>query len=133
MKTGCEAKTADSPAEGSETLRRKLTEEVQLGLRLRNKYLGAAVLALYWEVADHVDYKKEAVDVVELFKSKFNFHAEAYPIPSTKSQIALSRKIIEFIQIHDAQENLLVIHYGGHGDENADRGLDDERRSVWAA
>ena len=116
-----------------EGLRGRLNDEFSTGLRLRNKYQGAAVLALYWEAADDAGYEKEATDVVSLFRDKLHYHAEAFAIPSNKSQKALSKRIIDFIDVHDGEERLLVVHYGGHGDENADRALDDERRSVWAA
>ncbi|MCJ1307052.1 hypothetical protein MMC25_000698 [Agyrium rufum] len=78
-------------------------------------------------------YEEEALKIVKLFRNGFHYHAERYAIPSEGSQKALSKRIVDFIDAHDETENLLVVHYGGHGDENADQNLDDERRSVWAA
>ena len=110
----------------------RLDQELQIGIKHRNRYFGAAVLALYWEAAEE-GYRKEATDVADFFREKLHYNAETFPIPSDNSHKALSNCINNFIVCHDAEEKLLLIHYGGHGDENADRDNDDERRSVWAA
>ena len=117
---------------GLESLMKRLDEQLQLGIRHRNRYSAAAVLTLYWEEADK-GYQKEATDVVDFFQCSLHYEAEIFSIPSEKSQKALSDRIHEFINHHDGVEKLLVVHYGGHGDENADRDKDEERRSVWAA
>ncbi|KAL2054233.1 hypothetical protein ABVK25_005374 [Lepraria finkii] len=124
--------TSDHHRPELESLMKRLDDQLQLGIRHRNSYSAAAVLTLYWEAADK-GYQKEATDVVNFFQGRLNYEVEIFPIPSEKSQKALSDRISKFIDHHDEVERLLVVHYGGHGDENADRDKDEERRSVWAA
>lgn len=68
-----------------EALRKKLDNELQIGIKHRNRYIAAALLALYWEAADDEGYHKEATDVVDFFRDKLHYNAEAFPIPSNKS------------------------------------------------
>ena len=96
------------------------------------KYTSVQVLVLYWEESDDPGFEMEAKDVGHLFEREFFYVVEYYPIPKISSQLMLNRKITDFLIAHNNPDKLLIIHYGGHADE--DRGGKDQyRRAVWAS
>lgn len=132
MAASVASSTSDHHRPDLESLLKRVNDQLQHEIKYRNRYTAAAVLTLYWEAADK-GYQKEATNVVNFFQGRLNYEVETFPIPSEKSQKALSDRVSAFIDHYDGVDKLLVVHYGGHGDENADRDKDEERRSVWAA
>ena len=59
------------------------------------------------------------------------FDTAVYPIPSENSHVELLLRIITLIMTQGKPGCLVVIHYGGIGDD--DRGIHREARNVWAA
>ena len=98
----------------------------------RNDYTGGSLLSLYWEDAEDSGYKDESEKVVHFFAT-MGFDATAFPIPSENSHVELLSRVIELIKSQGKPGNLVVIHYGGHGDADNDRGMDRESLAVWAA
>ena len=97
-----------------------------------NDYVSGSLLSLYWQEADNPGYKDESDKVVQFFGS-MGFNTAVYPIPSENSHIELLSRIINLIKSQGKPGCLVVIHYGGHGDADNDRGMDREAEAVWAA
>lgn len=116
-----------------ECLKEELNEHLKGEFQPFDEYQSVWALLLWWEDGDLPGFKTEAEDVKELFTKSFNFSVETYSIPSKQAQLSLEAKIIHFILEHGSGGSLLIIHYGGHGDEDNDRMRERERQSVWAA
>lgn len=116
-----------------ENLQETLNECLKGELHAIDNYESVWVLVLWWEDGDYPGFKTEAKEMVELFTTSFNFSVEQFPIPSKRSQLALDGRVSQFLLDHAAEGSLLIIHYGGHGDEDNDRARQRERQSVWAA
>ena len=115
-------------------LRDELNEQLKAIPRSADDYETASVLVICWEDADMPGFRDEAHQVSEIFKVNFGFHVEPlFLIPTSQSQLTLERAIIDFILTRGARSSLLIIHYGGHGDEDDDRVRYRKRQSVWAA
>lgn len=56
-----------------------------------------------------------------MFYELYGFNTEIWLIPSTASQISLTSMTCKFLQEHDAEGNLFVVYYGGHGSINSAR------------
>ena len=110
----------------------RLTSELSRDFENRNDYTGGSLLSLYWEDADDVGYKDESSKVIQFFDS-LGFDPAAFPIPSENSHIELLSRVVHFVRSQGKPGHLLVIHYGGHGDPDNDRGMDRESQAVWAA
>ena len=102
-----------------------------------NDYTTIRVLLLYWDCEEVDDrnkatFKSEAYGLESYFRSQLNYNAvEHFPIPTSDSQLSLSNKIGQTLISANDPSSLLIIHYGGHGDEDiANGGL---QRSVWSA
>lgn len=91
------------------------------------------VLLLYWLDSDDSGFKREADELANLFEFELRYSIEPMPIPSEQSELALDLAIGGFLLHHGSSKNLLIIHYGGHGDADDDTGLGRERQAVWAA
>ncbi|KAI0198129.1 hypothetical protein F4808DRAFT_463157 [Astrocystis sublimbata] len=115
----------------------RLNKSLQHSIR-RRTYEFVKVIALYWD-AGHQGYKDEGRAVTDMFRTKFRYQTQEFPIPSFNSYthvMGLMTRVL--LEIGSAAEktnaaSLLIVHYGGHGDEDADRHQGQERRSVWAA
>jgi len=97
-------------------------------------YRSVVALVLYWKEADDPEYKKEAEQVCELFRNKFCFKVfgeEPLAIPTKNSEVFVRKEIENLLFENDDASNLIILHYGGHGDRD-DRGK-GTKRSVWAA
>ena len=115
-----------------ETWKVRIAEELKHGFEDRNDYVSASLLSLYWAEADNEGYKEEAERVVQFFAA-MGFTTATFAIPSKNSHIELLTRIIQLIKNQDRPGNLIVIHYGGHGDADSDRRMDRESKAVWAA
>jgi hypothetical protein len=119
-------------------------EDLQLLLNERLKhphydsYDLVRFLGLFWEDGDKA-YRAESEKLKNYFEKTFGFvDGETFPIPSQDSHLALAACIDQGILnmnkcFHDRQSGLLIIHYGGHGDENANESKHEKQRCVWAA
>ena len=114
-----------------EDLEVTLNEQLTGKVRSSNEYNSVWVLVIWWEDGDYPGFETEAGEVKRIFTDEYNFRVETFAIPSKKSQVALDHRIGQFILENDAERALLVVHYGGHGDEDDARYR--ERQSVWAA
>jgi len=116
-------------------IKAKLTQELEGYFPVSPfDYHSVVVLVLYWEKADHQAYKEEAEQVCELFGKCFGYKLQGQQpvaIPEVKSGLFVSREIDNLMYENDENTNLLIIHYGGHGDRD-DNGK-GTKRSVWAA
>jgi hypothetical protein len=110
----------------------RLTDELNRDYENGNDYIGGSLLSLYWQQADNAGYKEESDKVVQFFGS-MGFDTAVYPIPPDNSHIELLSRIISLIKSQGKPGFLIVIHYGGHGDADNDRGMDREAQAVWAA
>lgn len=110
----------------------KLTDELKSDFENGNDYTCGSILSLYWQEADDAGYRDESDKVVQFFGS-MGFDTAVYPIPSENSHIELLTRIINLIKSQGKPGCLVVIHYGGHGDADNDRGMDRESQAVWAA
>ena len=92
-------------------------------------YRKAAILILYWAEDDfQPPCEKEADEVRKLFSRKFQYDTVVFPIPSDNSRNALEKAVVDFKFANDAENNLMIIYYSGHGDPDKLRG-----KAVWAA
>lgn len=113
-----------------ETLNKKLSRSATA-----DHYSYVKVLLLYWEVKTEqdADFRKEGRLLGNLLAKTFNYSVQEFPIPLVHPQLSLQRRITEeIILASEAARSsnakaLVVIHYGGHGDDR-----DKQGRSVWA-
>ena len=56
-----------------------------------------------------------------------NFEVEEWHIPSHGSTRALQAKLYNFQDLHQSEDDLLIVYYGGHSD------YDRRGRSIWRA
>lgn len=96
------------------------------------------VLLIYWRDG-HEGYRMEGQRLREYLEHELGYiDVEEYPIPAEDSYLALDGyiggSILKINQLVAKKQSsaLLIIHYGGHGDEDDDKSLGQERRSVWA-
>ena len=94
-----------------------------------NRYESISVLILYWEESDDQGFEKEARDVGNLFHRRCCYKVEYYAIPSKKSQMQLDERLNRFNKDYEGPDRLIIIHYGGHGDQDVNGG----KLAVWAA
>ncbi|KAL8921163.1 MAG: hypothetical protein Q9172_004159 [Xanthocarpia lactea] len=116
----------------AEALRHRLNSALEFeDWALHNDYKSISVLAIYWEDGDMPGFKEEAYSIGTLFATAFHYHVDYYAIPSEDSHMELDRRINSFISEHRDSNNLLIIHYGGHGDPDDETAR--EKLAVWAA
>jgi hypothetical protein len=74
-----------------------------------------------------------------MFKELFQYAIEEFAIPTSQSYLQLHNFVTQSMShvTKFAEEKrgapLLIIHYGGHGDQDDDKTKGEEKRSVWAA
>ena len=82
------------------------------------------MLFLRWK-DDELGVFKEIEKLGEVLRTKNNFLTEEYLIPSNgQPQRSLTKKLLGFMDDHEAQDSLLILYYGGHG------GMDEKRECV---
>ena len=89
-------------------------------------YHAVYALLLNWE-ADDIGTLKEIEELRDLFKIRFAYSTEIWPIPSSWPENALEEKLGAVKQSHGKEGCLIIVYYGGHGE------LDRDGRSIWAA
>lgn len=119
--------------ENEEVLREHINEQLQRPSTAEYGYI--KVLLLFWagSTPEHVSFQEEGRRLGKFFSDKFNFPVAEFAIPSVLPQLQLTERITSEIVVASKEvqarrdPSLLIIHYGGHGDED-----DEERRAVWA-
>ena len=116
---------------------KELNRRVQ-SLSNLSAYTAVKVLILYWEHGNE-GFRKEGQSLGTLFSKRFQYNVEEFSIPSEESYLNLHNFVITSLLnvAKVAKESrglpLLILHYGGHGDQNDDKLKGEEKRSVWAA
>jgi len=116
---------------GDSALKTALNVSLEDRFRRSSNYGHAAVLLLYWADCTDKGYSQEAGQVAQLFSGRFGYQVEPYKIPSDASELELDARISRFLLANRKPDTLLILHYGGHGHPDDDRGQDQE--SVWCA
>ena len=116
-----------------ENLRDRLNQTLNEKISRSHEYSAANVLLLYWQDADNSGFKQEADELGTTFRADFRYTVHHYAIQSEKSYLRLKSTISTFLVDHGGPDTLLIIYYGGHGDENNNRARNELRQSVWAA
>lgn len=65
--------------------------------------------------------ESEVDQLCQVFDKLYGFNTEIWLIPSSASQIQLTRKTCDFLQKFDAEGNLFIVFYAGHGKINSAR------------
>ncbi len=117
----------DSDTDLTTALNRSLESRFQRS----TNYDHVAAMVMYWKDCTDQGYRQEARQVGELFSSNFGYWVESYEIPTEASELELDLKISSFLLRHRKPDTLLILHYGGHGNPDDDRG--QGRESVWCA
>lgn len=82
------------------------------------------VCLIRWE-EDELQVEHEINHLHHVLDEWYGFTTEIWLIPSTASQIQLTRKTCDFLQKYDTEGNLFIVYYGGHGKTN------DARQNQW--
>jgi hypothetical protein len=114
------------------SLRDELNKSLDDRFSRTTAYKSVSVLVVYWSDCTDIGYKREAQIVGELFSVTFGFVVDYYEIPTNDScELELDVRISNFL-LHNRDPNrLLIIHYGGHGNPDDERG--QKKESVWCA
>ena len=116
----------------TEAVKKRLNSALEFeDWRSRNDYKSVSVLVLYWQEGDLSGFKREAYEIGELFETNFHYDIEYYEIPSDNSHMELDKKINSFLDDHGGPDHLMILHYGGHGDSDDEKG--QKKLAVWAA
>lgn len=116
----------------TEALRQRLNSALEVeNWTLHNDYKSVSVLAVYWQDGDMPGFKDEAYEIGNLFATEFRYDVTYFAIPSEDSHMELDREINTYIREHRDTNNLMIMHYGGHGDPDDDPAR--EKLAVWAA
>ena len=106
--------------------------------RSQNEYALIKVLLLYWASEESGNdshgqptFKDEALELGSFFAQHLNYTVESYAIPVVGSQLQLDSKVGQFLASADDGSSLVIIHYGGHGDEDVENG--GRQKAVWSA
>lgn len=91
----------------------------------RSRYKEVHVLLLSWE-EDNLGVIKELTELRDVFENLYRFQTETWNIPTLESHNALAFRMMQFLNDFKADDNLLVVYYGGHG------GMNDDRQCVWS-
>ncbi|KAI9694723.1 MAG: hypothetical protein M1822_000339 [Bathelium mastoideum] len=94
--------------------------------RKPRRYDNVYVLLLRWE-DDDLGTQTELDALKVVFEKVYGYSTEEYLIPSHKPAQQLEWKLINFRQAYDAEQNLLILYYGGHGSYET-----HTKRSIWA-
>lgn len=81
-------------------------------------YSSVHVLMLYWENGREV-FKDQVRELAVEFR-RFNYHVNTWHIPSARPWRSLSKRLLDFLKT-DQRARLLIIYYGGHGQNNEDK------------
>ncbi|KAI4190130.1 MAG: hypothetical protein L6R41_000999 [Letrouitia leprolyta] len=116
----------------TESVRQKLNSALEFeNWTLHNDYKAVSVLAIYWQDGDMPGFKDEAFAIGNFFTARFHYDVEYFAIPSDNSHIKLDQRINTYITHHGDSNNLMIVHYGGHGDPDTEPA--HQKLAVWAA
>lgn len=93
-----------------------------------NNYKSVSVLVIYWEESDNPGFREEGHQIGELFEQEFHYNIYYFAIPTEDSHLGVDERINEFIRKCGDPNQLMIIHYGGHGDRDVLEG----KLGVWA-
>jgi hypothetical protein len=82
--------------------------------RRSQRYSSVHVLLLVWEDGEAICHE-EAKALSEMFRISFNYDVKQFNIPTKDSQQCLVGCVGRFVSLYGRAENLIVVHYGGHG------------------
>lgn len=88
--------------------------------RGRSRYQTVNVCLIRW-AEDELQVKEELDRLHDVFSLIYGFNTNIWLIPSTASQIQLTSMTCNFLQKFDAEDNLFIVYYGGHGKINSAR------------
>ena len=91
----------------------------------RARYDAVHVLLISWE-HDNLGVIEEISDLQHVFQNLYHYSTEKFSIPSSRVHNALAKRLADSLYQHEAKENLLIVHYGGHGHMN------DDRQCIWS-
>lgn len=82
----------------------------------RSRYTEVFVLLVRWQVSDpKLPVYIEIEELRQVFSDVFHFNVEVFEIPSTRSHMVMSQKILEFAMRNgDNPNDLKIFYYGGH-------------------
>ena len=89
-------------------------------------YSDVHCLLLKWE-SDDLSVQDEITALAALFEDRLHFSVEQWQIPDDNSKRALQEKLYTFQDLHQQEDELLIVYYGGHGE------FDRRGRSIWRA
>jgi hypothetical protein len=70
---------------------------------------------------DGLQVKSEVDRLFHVFEKLYGFNTQIWLIPPRASQIQLTSMTCSFLQEFDAEDNLFIVYYGGHGTINQSR------------
>ena len=88
--------------------------------RSQSRYQTVNVCLIRW-AEDDLEVKPELDRLHDVLETLYGFNAEIWLIPSAASQIQLTSMTCNFLQRFDAEDNLFIVYYGGHGSINKSR------------
>ncbi|KAL8761030.1 MAG: hypothetical protein Q9184_002819 [Pyrenodesmia sp. 2 TL-2023] len=83
-----------------------------------SRYCDVYALLLLWE-HDDLGVRTEVDELDEVFRTVYRYRTGKWLIPSTKSHLALVRRITQALEEADSSDQLLVVYYGGHAASSA--------------
>src|SRR4051794_30002072 len=107
-------------------LKDELNKSLEGRFKRTTEYEFVAVLVIYWKDCREKGYKNEARAVEQLFSEDFEYSVEYYEIPAVDSELELDAKMNSYLREHRKAETLLIIHYGGHGNDDSADGQNQE-------
>jgi len=88
--------------------------------RGRCRYKTVNVCLIRWQ-EDELQVKSELDRLCHVFEKLYGFNTQIWLIPPKASQIQLTSMTCSFLQEFDAEDNLFIVYYGGHGTINQAR------------
>lgn len=89
-------------------------------------YTGVSALLLRWE-DDDLDVEREITVLSQTLQDCLGFDVGEWHIPSQNSTRALQARLYDFQNLHQKEDELLIVYYGGHSD------YDHRGRCIWKA
>lgn len=119
---------ASSPAPTFQQIRYFVTPEHRNAV---NSYKSVSVLVIYCKDGDVPGFKEETLGIESLFQKASYCDVDIFAIPTKDSHRKLDMRLNALLDDHGQANELIVIHYGGHGDP--DDAAEQEQLSIWAA
>ena len=88
-------------------------------------YNEVRVLLICWEDSGQKEFEQQLLGLQKEFKEYgFNIEEEPYKIKSEQPYRRLAARLQEFLE-YDREGTLLIIYYGGHGQN------DEDQNNIW--